>query len=171
MEYQSIADRFSETIPACKIVKIQRNQNRKLWMWYLLRRQEVSKKNKNNANEKFLFHGSRANAYNTILKEGLDHRVALLTGAIGAGIYFAQSASTSHAYVSQDNYGTKQMLLCRVTVGDVGKGNNQQLTFSSLCFKVNLVCEGHRRKSTIMEASQVTFNNRNIVDNSLCSAV
>ena len=50
-------------------------------MWYLLKKKDIG--NHGNVNEKFLFHGSRADAYHIILKEGLDHRVAQLSGAIG----------------------------------------------------------------------------------------
>jgi hypothetical protein len=95
LEYNSIVDRFHETVPHGKIKKIQRNQNRcvfnkekikcvlrRLWMWYLLKKQDIAKKC-GNANEKFLFHGSRRDAYDIILREGLDHRVAELGGAIG----------------------------------------------------------------------------------------
>lgn len=74
-------------------------------------------------------------AYEIILKEGLDHRVANLGGAIGAGmhrtieitqykgIYFATSSQTSTGYVPNSGRGKAKMLLCRVTLGDVGQGN------------------------------------------------
>jgi hypothetical protein len=52
-------------------------------MWYWLKRNEIGKKNKNNPNEQRLFHGSRNNAYDIILKGGFDHRVANMGGAIG----------------------------------------------------------------------------------------
>lgn len=80
---------------------------------------------------KFLFHGSRGDAYGAIMSEGFDFRLAQLTGAIGAGIYcriftefshssVAESSGTSSAYVSGGS--TKKMLLCRVTLGEVGMG-------------------------------------------------
>lgn len=59
-------------------------------------------------------------AYETILKDGFDHRVANLGGAIGAGIYFGVSSGTSSGYVS----GKKKMLYCRVTLGSVGPGQH-----------------------------------------------
>jgi len=119
-EYNSIVERFTESSPHAKVKKVQRNQNRRLWMWYLLKKQDVEKNAINGANEKFLFHGSRKSAYDVILKEGLDHRVAELGGAIGAGVYFATQSSTSMGYIS----GSKKMLMCRVTLGDVGKGKH-----------------------------------------------
>jgi len=79
-------------------------------------------KNKNvGANEKYVFHGSRNDAYNIILKEGFDHRVANMGGAIGAGVYFAHSSATSQSYVG--NSGSyKKMLFCFVAAGDIGPG-------------------------------------------------
>jgi hypothetical protein len=55
MEYNSIVDRFHESMPKVKVTKVLRNQNRRLWMWYLLKKMEVSKKAKHGANEKVYF--------------------------------------------------------------------------------------------------------------------
>jgi hypothetical protein len=76
------------------------------------------------------------------VKDGFDHRVANMGGAIGAGVYFATHASTSTGYVTgghakkvrpralsspsvrqliQHN-SCAQMLYCRVTLGSVGTG-------------------------------------------------
>jgi len=66
-----------------------------------------------------LFHGSRNQAYQIIITEGFDHRVANMGGAIGAGTYFATHASYSKNYTSE-----LKMLYCRVTVGRVGAGRS-----------------------------------------------
>lgn len=90
-----------------------------------MRRQLISGKNDGSPNERFLFHGSRNDAYNIILKEGFDHRVANLSGAIGAGVYFAPTSATSSGYVVSNNRNSlKRMLYCRVTLGEVGPGQN-----------------------------------------------
>lgn len=44
-------------------------------------------------NEKQLFHGSHANNIPVILKDGFDHRVANMGGAMGAGVYFSPNSS------------------------------------------------------------------------------
>jgi poly [ADP-ribose] polymerase 7/11/12/13 len=62
-------------------------------------------------------------AYDTILKDGLDFRVANLGGSIGAGIYFGIHSSTSNGYVVANGH-YKKMLYCRVTLGDVGPGQS-----------------------------------------------
>jgi len=73
------------------------------------------------ANEKYAFHGSRNDAYAIILKEGFDHRVANMGGAIGAGVYFAHSSATSAGYVG-NNGMYKKMLFCFVAIGEIGPG-------------------------------------------------
>jgi hypothetical protein len=87
-----------------------------------MRRQKIGATNGGDPNEMLLFHGSRNGAYDVIMRDGFDHRVANMSGAIGAGIYFAPVASTSLGYVDQ-RAGSEQrrMLLCRVTVGNVGR--------------------------------------------------
>jgi len=123
-EYKKIAGEFHKGLPGQQITRIERSQNKTLWMWYYLRRQTVAANNNSHPNELFLYHGSRNDAYNTILKDGLDHRVANLGGAIGAGIYFATSSATSSGYVSSTGHHTKKMLYCRVTLGSVGQGQS-----------------------------------------------
>jgi len=66
-----------------------------------------------------LFHGSRAGAYEPILKSGFDHRVSNMGGSIGAGTYFASHASYSKDYTTEN-----KLLYCRVTCGNVGKGQS-----------------------------------------------
>eukprot|EP01124_Arcella_intermedia_P021267 TRINITY_DN2942_c0_g1_i2.p1 TRINITY_DN2942_c0_g1~~TRINITY_DN2942_c0_g1_i2.p1 ORF type:complete len:421 (+),score=83.98 TRINITY_DN2942_c0_g1_i2:45-1307(+) len=121
-EWTRVAGEFLRGLPSTHIRNIIRNQNKKLWMWYHLKKLEMEAKNGDlGANELMAFHGSRANAYEIILSEGFDHRVASMSGAIGAGIYFALSSLTSMGYVSGSYHG-KRMLFCRVLAGDVGPG-------------------------------------------------
>jgi len=123
-EYKKVAAEFSKGLPGSTIKRIERNQNKTQWMWYFLRRQFVASNNKMNPNELFLFHGSRSDAYDIILKDGMDHRVANLSGAFGAGIYFAPSSGTSSGYISGTKNGNYRMLYCRVTLGAVGPGSS-----------------------------------------------
>jgi len=123
-EWYRVSSQFSQGLPGTYIRRIQRNQNRTLWNFYFLKREVVGANNGGDPNEQFLFHGSRNDAYDTIVKEGLDHRVAALGGAIGAGIYFAPSSSTSSGYLGGGNAKKKKMLYCRVTLGDIGPGQH-----------------------------------------------
>lgn len=65
--------------------------------------------------EVFLFHSPNQNQeiVNTILRQGLDSRVAA-HGLIGSGIYFAENASKSDEICKDVNKGTFYMLICRV---------------------------------------------------------
>jgi len=123
-EWRQIEQHFTSTMGGvkCNIQRIERNQNKTLWAFYYLKRHHVALKNKQDPNEQYLFHGSRVDAYETILKDGFDHRVAKMSGAIGAGIYFATHAATSTGYVTKAP--VKKMLYCRVTLGSVGVGQS-----------------------------------------------
>jgi len=120
-EWRKIATHFRQGIPQIKIQRISRNQNKQLWMWYWLKRNEIAKKNNNAPNEQLVFHGSRNDAYDIILKSGFDHRVANMGGAIGAGVYFGVNSSVSSGYIPGKS-GWKKMLYCRLTLGAMGQG-------------------------------------------------
>jgi hypothetical protein len=123
-EWNEIENHFLGSLGGigAQVTRIERNQNKSQWMFYYLRRQQVALKNRKDPNEKYLFHGSRVGAYEIILKDGFDHRVANMGGAIGAGVYFATHASTSTGYVTGGH--AKKMLYCRVTLGSVGTGKS-----------------------------------------------
>jgi len=125
-EWATVAGRFLEGLPQCPISRIERVQNKQLWLWFFLKKKELDSKNgsSHGSNEKYAFHGSRANAYDIILKDGFDHRVANMGGAYGAGIYFAHSSATSSSYVGSSGFAGRKMLFCRVLVGDIGPGKS-----------------------------------------------
>jgi hypothetical protein len=90
-----------------------------------------------NANEFYLFHGTKPDVIDIVKKDGFDERVGRVNGMFGAGVYFAENASKSNQYIPCSQCGkgsilTKdqcecketsekscQMLLCRVVLGDV----------------------------------------------------
>jgi poly [ADP-ribose] polymerase 7/11/12/13 len=123
-EWNNIENHFHSSLKI-PIIRIERVQNKGLWAWFYLKKKELEAKNSSSkgANEKYAFHGSRNNAYETILKEGFDHRVANMGGALGAGIYFAHQSATSSGYVSATG-PIRKMLYCRVLAGDIGPGKS-----------------------------------------------
>jgi len=126
-EWIGIHTRFNVSLPGSNISRIERIQNKNLWLWYHLKKKELDVKNNlsKGANEKMAFHGSRANAYDIILKDGFDHRVANMGGSYGAGIYFAHNSVTSNGYVAPaGTFSKRKMLYCRVLIGDIGPGKN-----------------------------------------------
>jgi len=122
-EYTRITSKFLETIPHAHIRSVQRVQNRSLWMWYFLKKKDIAAKNRGGHNERYLFHGSRTNAVDTICQQGFDHRVSNLQGALGAGIYFATNANTSAGFVNHHHAQRRRMICCRVALGSVGQGS------------------------------------------------
>jgi hypothetical protein len=124
-EWERIERHFSQGLANTPIYRIERIQNKQIWLWFNLKKKELDAKNDSvGANEKYAFHGSRANAYDVILKEGFDHRVANMSGAYGAGVYFAHNSATSNGYVANTHFGKRKMLYCRVLIGDIGPGKN-----------------------------------------------
>ncbi len=92
-------------MPQSQVTRIERIQNKTLWYgeilksnlsrtFYYVQRKYVTANNKGTTNERFLFHGSRVDAYEAIssfvlntnfvtvkiLSDGFDHRVANLGG-------------------------------------------------------------------------------------------
>jgi len=100
------------------VLRLWRIQNQRLWRWYYLMKQDISKRSWSlDANEKLVWHGTDINNIDDIIKNGFDIRLAR-DGAIGQGIYFAASASTSLSYVKNGD----KMLLCRVALGNTTGG-------------------------------------------------
>lgn len=115
-EWNEVATQFHRAGQRLRVTNIQRVQNKHLYKMYSLCKEAMQKKNRSNP-ERWLFHGSRTNAYDTIKKEGFDARVANLNGAIGAGVYFSSDLTTSLGYSSNN-----KLLYCRVLVGHSGTG-------------------------------------------------
>ena len=78
----------------------------------------------NTANEKRLFHGTKAHLVDAICKQNLDWRVSGEHGTkYGKGSYFAVKASYSHHYTrNKSGDQLRYMFVCRVLVGSYTKG-------------------------------------------------
>jgi len=96
-EYYNIQNAFNRSMRN-RITRIDRIQNKPLWSFFSLKKNVMQ--NSHGHNERFLFHGSKTNAYDIIVRDGFDHRVSNMNGALGAGIYFASDSSTSSTYVN-----------------------------------------------------------------------
>jgi hypothetical protein len=69
-------------------------------------------------NEYWLWHGTNAETADIICKQGLDDRVASLSGLYGAGCYFADAFCKANQYAEKPNArGQHCVLFCRVLVG------------------------------------------------------
>ena len=69
------------------------------------------------ANEVFLFHGTKSNIVDFIIQQGFEERIAKDEGIFGAGIYFAENSSKSDEYITPDSNGLCKLFLCRVCLG------------------------------------------------------
>ena len=139
-----IVQRFMTTVQGARVVSIVRNQNFLLWHRFASYRFAMEHSRAppaGHANrsacapsvapalspkprtQEFLFHGCREEHLQSILRDGVDTRLARASGMFGMGAYFARDASYSHNYSRSLPSSTspsplpKLMLLCRVVVG------------------------------------------------------
>ncbi|XP_068102339.1 protein mono-ADP-ribosyltransferase PARP14-like [Hyperolius riggenbachi] len=123
-EYQGVQTQFAQTCQM-KIIKIDRIQNKSLWLNYQIKKRSIDEKNRNLNNEMQLFHGTDAKTIDHVNNNGFNRSYAGKTDAkIGKGTYFAVEA----IYSSDDNYSIpdankyKYMYLARVLTGAFCKG-------------------------------------------------
>ncbi|XP_075685112.1 protein mono-ADP-ribosyltransferase PARP14-like [Rhinoderma darwinii] len=117
-EYLQVEQLFAQTCKS-QILKIQRIQNKDLWLNYQIKRQSLDAKNGSTNNEKRLFHGTDLNSIKHINHNGFNRSYAGRHAAMyGNGTYFAVSASYSASgYSPPDASGHKHLYLARVLTG------------------------------------------------------
>jgi O-acetyl-ADP-ribose deacetylase (regulator of RNase III) len=118
-EWVKIAGRVSETLPAAKVTKVERVQNKKLWSEYARRRAEVAAESSTgfDANEVWCFHGTRSFPVNSACEFGLDFRHGNSASMWGTALYIAVNASYSHNYSSVLPDGQHQFFFARAALG------------------------------------------------------
>ncbi|XP_054685117.1 protein mono-ADP-ribosyltransferase PARP14-like [Grus americana] len=130
-EYVEVQNRFKRTCPSFVIEKIERIQNPFLWQTYQIKASALSTKNKNQNNEKFLFHGTAASSLSAINYNGFNRGFAGKNAAtIGNGTYFAVDASYSaqDIYSRPDTDNRRYMYLARVLTGQYCAGSRGLVT-------------------------------------------
>eukprot|EP00630_Chrysocystis_fragilis_P001237 CAMPEP_0197399174 /NCGR_PEP_ID=MMETSP1165-20131217/14705_1 /TAXON_ID=284809 /ORGANISM="Chrysocystis fragilis, Strain CCMP3189" /LENGTH=575 /DNA_ID=CAMNT_0042925167 /DNA_START=9 /DNA_END=1733 /DNA_ORIENTATION=+ len=161
-EGQSVARRFATAgMGDAEIVSIARCHNDQLWREFATCRSKLTEKRGGDpstgsrhdalpgveaeenghlatdfACERYLFHGASPRTIDAILDGGIDFRLSLPTGAMGACAYFADQSSYSHNYCCMDEHSAEsrptggrlpasqdlKMLLCRVLLGECARG-------------------------------------------------
>ncbi|XP_005049680.1 PREDICTED: poly [ADP-ribose] polymerase 14-like [Ficedula albicollis] len=119
-EYKRVEKMFKTTCANFTIEKIERIQSRILWQTYQLKKKSICEKNKNQNNEKLLFHGTAASSLRLINSYGFNRGFAgKNAAAIGNGTYFAVEArySARDTYSVPDVNGKKHMYLAQVLTG------------------------------------------------------
>jgi len=122
-EWVKIENQIKETIPAAKIIRVQRVQNLSQWEKYCFLKDRISRKIGTDVNELHLFHGSNTNMPSLIYTgdDGFDMRYSS-QGMWGRASYFAKNASYSYNFSYKLPDKSLQMFLAVVTVG-----NNQHI--------------------------------------------
>lgn len=98
----------SASAQRCTVTRIQRVQNERLHRKYTARRKEIEEDCTDGANEQKLWHGADPNTLRRIIAGGFDDRVSNLSGAMGAGTYFARYSHYSVAYSSMAAHNAEQ---------------------------------------------------------------
>ncbi|NXO58353.1 PAR15 polymerase, partial [Aramus guarauna] len=130
-EYLEVQNKFKKTCPSFVIEKIERIQNPFLWQTYQIKASALSTKNKNQNNEKFLFHGTAVSSLSAINYNGFNRGFAGKNAAnIGNGTYFAVDASYSaqDIYSRPDTNNRRYMYLARVLTGRYCAGSRGLVT-------------------------------------------
>ena len=100
-EVEEVLHRFKAIDPN-RVYRIERVQNLERWSEYARCKARIARDIQGGpVNEQKLFHGAEKSVVATVCSEGFDLRVSNLSGALGAGIYFAQSSGYSDSYARQ----------------------------------------------------------------------
>ena len=122
-EWSDIEGMVHKTLPAARLVQIDRVQNRQLWEKYALEKGHMNQRNNGLLNEKLLFHGTRKNDPRSVVQSlrGIDFRCSRRDHQLlwGTGAYFAANANYSNRY-SYHNAQLQawQMIIVKVLTGN-----------------------------------------------------
>ncbi|XP_066485093.1 uncharacterized protein [Tiliqua scincoides] len=121
-EYKDVVRNFSKTAAGYTVLKVERIQNRYLWVSYCWKRSWMEKKNPERIqNERILYHGTAPENCDSIQEIGFKCACRKIT-LYGEGIYFAEEASRSAHYAKPDPWGYQFMFQARVLTGEYGRG-------------------------------------------------
>ncbi|XP_060110924.1 uncharacterized protein LOC132583277 [Heteronotia binoei] len=126
-EYQDVVKKFNQTGGGFKILKVERIQNRYLWVSYCWKRSWMDKKNPEGVqNERILYHGTRPENWHSIQEIGFKSACRKV-GLYGQGIYFAKEAVRSAYYAKPDSGGQRFMFQTRVLIGEYTRGGEKMV--------------------------------------------
>ena len=122
-EWSDVEGMVRKTLPAARLVQIDRVQNCQLWEKYALEKGHMNRRNNGFVNEKLLFHGTHKNDPKSVAQSlrGIDFRCSRRDRHLlwGTGAYFAANANYSNRY---SYYNTQlqawQMIVVKVLTGN-----------------------------------------------------
>ena len=124
IEHSFVSEKLCATVPHVRNVSVQRVQHRLFWTRFERFRGHLKLFNDDDANERYLFHGTGACAVAEVLagRDGLDPRYSDGKGFYGAGTYLAENAAYPiggrFAHRLTGHGGARmQLLLVRAAVG------------------------------------------------------
>ena len=122
-----------------RIVSIERVQNDTLWQSYVVKRQTIVSREKEQDESRpesrfervCLFHGCRPDVVPKIVEQGFNRSFCGRNATVyGKGVYFARDArySAQPQYSTPDAHGHQHIFACRVVVGEYCLGAENALT-------------------------------------------
>ncbi|XP_073408013.1 protein mono-ADP-ribosyltransferase PARP14-like isoform X2 [Dendrobates tinctorius] len=127
-EYLQVQQLFAQSCRS-QILKIQRVQNKDLWLNYQIKKQSIEARNRSAKSERQLFHGTDLRSIQHINHNGFNRSYAGRHAAMyGNGTYFAVAASYSaQSFSPADARGQKHLYLARVLTGAFCAGQKGML--------------------------------------------
>ncbi|XP_025028873.1 uncharacterized protein LOC112541855 isoform X2 [Python bivittatus] len=126
-EYQDVVKNFYKTAGNYRIVKVERIQNRYLWVSYCWKQSWMEKRNpERTQNELILYHGTQPENHSSICEIGFKNAFRK-EGVFGQGIYFSMTADLSVSYARPDLRGLQYIFQARVLTGEYVLGNQSMV--------------------------------------------
>lgn len=116
--YDRIEEDIRKSYPNSCILWIEEVVNPRLEEAYQKQRIEIVKKRGKPCKELELYHGTREEYINAIVRDGFDP-LANKRSSYGRGSYFAKNASYSRDYAAPASDQVSFMLICSVLVGEI----------------------------------------------------
>jgi hypothetical protein len=116
--YVKIEEGIRKSYPNSCILWIEEIINPELEDLYKKQKSEIEAKREKPCNELQLYHGTREEYANSIIKNGFDP-LANSRSAYGKGSYFAVNASYSREYAPPASDEVSFMLICSVLIGEI----------------------------------------------------
>ncbi|XP_034267475.1 uncharacterized protein LOC117662262 [Pantherophis guttatus] len=122
-EYQDVMRNFNKTAGNYKVVRVERIQNRYLWVSYCWKKSWMEKRNpEGTQNELILYHGTVPENCSSVCEIGFKN--AFRKQCIyGQGIYFSAVAGRSVFYAKPDHQGLRYIFQARVLTGEYDCGS------------------------------------------------
>ncbi|KAK9397751.1 polyADP-ribose polymerase PARP14 [Crotalus adamanteus] len=126
-EYQDVVKNFNKTAGNYNVVKVERIQNRYLWVSYCWKKSWMEKRNpEGTKNELILYHGTLSENCSSVCEIGFKNAFRKQS-LYGQGIYFSVAAGRAVYYAKPDPQGLRYVFQARVLTGEYGCGKENMV--------------------------------------------